>query len=120
MHNRKSIRQKIVCCCHLLSVKKALTRFWVLWCYERGNRSFNSESSPLFAFKISRLGNYQNLSYKQFSKATQVGNYFCELAVGLNCYALHITPMLVVTPLHAIFLNKPKLIQDLLTLINPD
>ena len=32
---------------------------------------FNLELSPLFTCKISRLGNYQNLSYKQFSKVIQ-------------------------------------------------
>ena len=35
----------------------------VLW----ANSSFNSESSPLYTYKILRLGNYQNLSYKQLS-----------------------------------------------------
>ena len=34
----------------------------------------NSELSPLYTCKISRLGNYQNLSYKQFLKANQNGN----------------------------------------------
>ena len=44
----------------------ALTSFGVM-----SNSSFNSESSPLFTCKFSRLGNYQNLNYKTFSKATQ-------------------------------------------------
>ena len=53
------------------------------------NSSFNSESSPLFTSKISGLGNYQNLSYKQFSTR----NYFfrlavCDLVVRLRCFTL--------------------------------
>lgn len=45
------------------------------WCKEAitSLRSFNSESSPLFTCKISRLGNYQNLSGRQFLKASQTG-----------------------------------------------
>ena len=43
------------------------------WSYEERNSSFNSESSSQFTCKISRLANHQNLSYKQFSKATQNG-----------------------------------------------
>ena len=42
-----------------------------LQCCVLNNRSLNSESSPLVTCKISWLGNYQNLSYKQYSKATQ-------------------------------------------------
>ena len=30
-----------------------------LWCYGESNKSFNSQSSPLFTCKISRLGNYK-------------------------------------------------------------
>ena len=43
------------------------------WCYEQRNSSFKSELSPLCTCKISRLGNYQNLSYTQFSKDTLNG-----------------------------------------------
>ena len=39
-----------------------------LWLTVQRNSSFNSESSPLVSCKISRLGNYQNMSYKQFLK----------------------------------------------------
>ena len=38
--------------------------------------------------KISRSGNYQNLSNKQFSKALKIENYFCGLAVCDVCVPL--------------------------------
>ena len=41
-----------------------------LWCYVQSNSLFNSELSPSFTCKILRLGNYQNVSYSQFSKST--------------------------------------------------
>ena len=59
-----------------------------LWSSKEWNSSFNSKSSLLFTCKISRLSNYQSLSYKQFSKATQNGKWllwtrflwrYCEL-----------------------------------------
>ena len=43
-----------------------------LWCYKEINGLFNLELSPLFTCKISRLGNYQKLSFMQFLKATQI------------------------------------------------
>ena len=52
-----------------------------LWCYEQRNFSFTLESSPLVTCEVSRLGNYQNPSFKQFSKAIQKGNYLCGLVV---------------------------------------
>ena len=60
----------------------------------------NSELSPLYTCKISRLGNYQNLSYKQFLKANQNGNLHlwglavCDVGVRLRLF-VKLFPMLI-------------------------
>ena len=65
-------------------------------CYAQSHCSFNSESFALDICKISRLDNYQYLSYKQFSKATLKWDitYVDWLSVTFVCdikqYDLHI------------------------------
>ena len=47
-----------------------MTRFGVSY-YVQSKSSFNLELSPRFTCKFSRVGNYYNLSYKQFVTTTQ-------------------------------------------------
>ena len=72
---------KLVLYCETLLnlVKRTLSSFCVLWCSEQSNSSFSSESSSLFTCKISRLGNYQNLSYTLFKKLLKMGDNFVKL-----------------------------------------
>ena len=63
------------CSIHHSFVKKKCikSRNGKVWCCEECNSWFNSELSPLFTCKISRLDNYRSLGYEQFSKPTQNG-----------------------------------------------
>ena len=73
------------------------------WCDVQSSSLFNSDLSPLVACKLSRLGNYQNLSYKQVLKATQNGRLpLCTHCMTFLCahHALQRLFARLVRPIH--------------------